>query len=112
MQTYKIALTHHFKKQIKSLLKKNRSLKVELMKVLSNFEKPKEISIGKGVYKLRVAGNSKGKSGGYRLYVLVIEFEGILAPVCIYSKNEQENLNLKELTYHLQKVNEELSPIA
>lgn len=108
MPIYKVIVTEHFKKQLKGLLKKNRPLKEAFVDALLKFNKEHEISIGHGVYKLRLAGHSKGKSGGYRLYVFIIEVEGILAPLCIYSKNEKENLNKAELSYHLDKVTTEL----
>ena len=79
------------------------------MDALLTFKKDHEISIGHGVYKLRLAGHSKGKSGGYRLYVFVIEVDGIVTPLCIYSKNERENLNKAELSHHLDKVKSEVS---
>ena len=62
-----------------------------------------------GIYKLRLKGQNKGKSGGYRLYIFVMEIEGILTPVCIYPKNEKGNLEFAELSWHLDKIKEELS---
>ncbi len=109
MPTYKVIVTEHFKKQLRALVKKNRPLKEALVNTLLAFNKDHEISIGHGVYKLRLAGHSKGKSGGYRLYVFIIESDGILTPLCIYSKNEKENLNKAELSYHLDKVKFEAS---
>lgn len=83
-------------------------MKVNLREELVGFSKEKAISIGSGVYKIRIAGHGKGKSGGYRAYLLAIEIQGILAPVCIYSKNKQENLGFEELTWHVNRVKEEL----
>ena len=105
---YEIVITEHFKKQLKYLLKKNPPLKETLKQELLAFNKDQWISIGKGVYKVRLKGHSKGKSGGYRLYIFLLEIEGILTPICIYSKNEKENLNYKELTFHLERTKEEL----
>lgn len=109
--TYKIYVTGHFKKQLKRLLKKNRSL-VDMLKVeLVNFNKQQAISIGMGVYKIRLKGHGKGKSGGYRLYVFIMEIEEILTPICIYPKNEKENLTYKELSRHLESTKEELEKL-
>jgi len=105
---YKIIVTEYFKKQLKRLLKKNRSLLNEFKNTLLNFDKQQSVSIGMGVYKLRLKGQAKGKSGGYRLYVFVMEIDGILTPICIYPKNEKENLNYDELIWHLEKTKEEL----
>lgn len=105
---YRIVITGYFKKQLKKLVKKDLHLKENLKKELVGFSKQKSISIGCGVYKIRVAGQSKGKSGGYRAYLFIIEVENILAPVCIYAKNDKENLGYEELTWHLKKTKAEL----
>lgn len=107
--TYKIIVTEYFKKQLKRLVKKNRSLISTLKNALLNFQKQQTISIGMGVYKLRLKSQTKGKSGGYRLYVFAMEIEGILTPVCIFQKSEKENVSYRELTWHLEKIKEELS---
>jgi hypothetical protein len=108
---YKIVITDYFKKQLKRLVKKDTGLKDNLKKELLGFHKRSAISIGSGVYKIRIAGQGKGKSGGYRSYVFILEVAGILAPVCIYSKNIKENLNYEELTWHLTKTKEEISKL-
>lgn len=108
---YKIIVTEYFKKQLKRLLKKNRSLLNEFKNAILNFNKQQSISIGMGVYKLRLKGQSKGKSGGYRLYVFVLEIYGILTPICIYPKNEKENVSYGELTFHLKMTKEELKKL-
>lgn len=89
--TYKIKITDYFKKQLKRLVKKNQA-----------------IPIGAGVYKMRLKGQNKGKSGGYRLYILIIETDGILVPIYIYAKNEKENLRYEELSLHLENTKSEL----
>lgn len=109
--TYKIVITEYFKKQLKRFLKKNRRLLNDFKEALLNFDKQQSISIGMGVYKLRIKGQAKGKSGGYRLYVFIMEIDGILTPICIYPKNEKENLNYDELTWHLEKTKGELKQL-
>lgn len=108
---YKIIVTEYFKKQLKRLLKKNRSLKQVFIDALHVFKKETAISIGSGVYKMRLKGQGEGKSGGYRLYVFIVEVDGILTPICIYSKNEKENLTYGELSWHLEKTKEELKEL-
>lgn len=108
LQMYKIIITDYFKKQLKRLVKKDKNLKENLKNDLLSFQKKTALSIGSGVYKIRIAGQGKGKSGGYRSYIFVMEVEGILAPVCIYSKNEKENLSYEDLTCHLAKTKQEL----
>ena len=106
---YKIVVTEYFKRQLKRLVKRNRALKKVFIGVLSTFKKETAIAIGSGVYKLRLKGHSRGKSGGYRVYIFVMEVEGVLAPICIYAKNEKENLTYKEMARHLKNVKVELA---
>ncbi len=109
LQMYKILITDYFKKQLKKLVKKDPCLKENLKQELLIFDKRKSVSIGSGVYKIRIASQGKGKSGGYRSYLFVMEIEKILTPICIYSKNVKENLSYEELTRHLMKTKEELA---
>ncbi|MCK9186506.1 type II toxin-antitoxin system RelE/ParE family toxin [Candidatus Gracilibacteria bacterium] len=105
---YKFIITNFFKKQLKHLSKKDVELKEHFKKVLINFRKEVAVSIGNSVYKIRIQGLGKGKSGGYRLYIFLLEIKGILCPICIYPKNEKENLSLKELNDALERTKEEL----
>lgn len=108
---YNIVVTSHFKKQLKRLVKKNRSLKADLIHALEHFQTQTYASIGRGLFKMRLRGQGKGKSGGYRVYIFVMEIEGILAPISIYSKNEKESLSADEITYHLERTKEELEEL-
>lgn len=105
---YKIVITNYFKKQLKKLAKKDLQLKQNVKQELTGFSKQKAISIGSGVYKIRIAARGKGKSGGYRAYLFVMEIEGVLSPISIYAKNQKENLTFEEMTWHLRKMKEEL----
>lgn len=108
---YEVLVSNYFAKQAKRLIKKNRELKETLRTALFNFDKKLAISTGQGVYKLRIARRGKGKSGGYRLYIYVIEINKILTPIAIYSKNQKENLTLNELNNSLERVKEELKSL-
>lgn len=105
---YKIVITNFFKKQLKRLIKKNPLLKQDLINVLANFRKELAISIGRGVYKFRLKNQEKGKSGGYRIYVFIVEVDDILVPIAIYSKSERENFTLGELNDCLERTKNEL----
>lgn len=107
-QMYKIIITDYFKRQLKKLVKKEAKLKENLKEELIRFDKNRANSIGSSVYKIRIASHGKGKSGGYRAYLLALEIDGILAPLCIYAKNQKENLTLGELILHIKKTREEL----
>lgn len=54
------------------------------------------VSLGSGLYKIRLAGQSKGKSGGYRTF-LVYKKGHIAIYIYGLNKNEQENISDKEL---------------
>lgn len=108
---YEVLISKYFAKQFKRLAKKNKKLKENLRTALSNFNREYAIAIGHGVYKFRLSSENKGKSGGYRLYVYVIEVNKILTPIAIYQKNEKENLSFNEMSKHLEKVKAELSDL-
>lgn len=108
---YKIVISSYFKKQLKKLVKKNRKLKDVFKNALVNFDKKTSISVGMGVYKIRLQSPGKGKSGGYRLYIFILEIKKILTPVVIYTKSDQENLTINELVKHLDMVKFELEEL-
>ena len=106
---YEVLVSNYFAKHFKRLAKKNSKLREALRDALFGFNRDLAISIGQGVYKLRLASENKGKSGGYRLYVYVVEINKILTPIAIYSKSEKENLAPDEMSEHLERVKDELS---
>ena len=108
---YRIIFTNHFKRQLKKLVKKDKNLKKNLLLALGDFTPASSIDIGRGVFKIRIAGQSKGKSGGYRIYLFVIEVNNVLTPICIYSKSEKESITAKEMTGHFYRVREELEDL-
>ena len=105
---YRVIITDYFSHQFKKLAKKDAKLIANLREALRNFSKHKAIFIGSKVYKIRIVGQGKGKSGGYRVYLLLLEINGVIAPVHIYSKNSTNTLTIKEITYSLQRTKEEL----
>lgn len=106
---YRIVITDHFKKQLKKINKKDREIKQVVKMALRTFNKKVSASIGNGIFKLRIKGLQKGKSGGYRLYVFLIEIESLLAPICIYTKNETESITASELNNHLEEIMTEIN---
>ena len=105
---YKTILSEYFKNQLKKLAKKDPQIKNTFRDSILGFDKQKAISIGLGIYKLRIKKNNTGKSKGYRLYIFILEIEKILTPICIYEKNSKSNMTKKELTHHLEKIQSEL----
>lgn len=75
---------------------------------MEGFKVEQAVSLGKKIYKIRIARKGEGKSGGYR-FVLMLEIEdNLIIPICIYAKNERNNVSFKELTYHLELIKQEL----
>jgi mRNA-degrading endonuclease RelE of RelBE toxin-antitoxin system len=92
-----------FKKNIKELRKKYRSIKEDikpLIQQLKSGETPgSRISGNKyPVYKVRVknSDNKKGQSSGYRVIYYTITTEAILLTT-IYSKSERANISNREI---------------
>lgn len=59
------------------------------------------VSLGSGLYKIRLAGQSKGKSGGYRTF-LIYKKEHTAIYIYGFNKNEQDNISDKELQMYKQ----------
>ena len=101
---YNIIVSKNFASEIKDYLKKFPSL-TEEMKFLkeSLMSNPKQgISLGSGLYKIRLANKSKGtgKSGGFRVvtYLLQITETGTnIYLVTIYDKSEEESIDKRDL---------------
>ncbi len=81
-------------------------------KTLESFSRDIETHIGRGIFKVRVKGNNSGKSGGYRLYIFVIELRKLISPLCIYSKSDLTNIRMDSLTEHLKKVQSDLNEMS
>ena len=83
--------TELFDKQIKKLRKKNKNIKHDLDKFLSNFETlhTQSTTIKKNLFKVRIANSSKnkGKSAGYCVYYYVL-VETTTYLLTIYDKSE------------------------
>ena len=100
----KISAIPSFKKDLKRLGKRYRSLKDDYKKLLvSLHENPLQgVDLGGGLHKVRMAITSKGKgkSGGARvitLVALVSAEEGEVLLLTMYDKSERENISDKEL---------------
>lgn len=90
-----------FAKQLKRLVKKYPSLKVEYERLIEMLEKSPEhgTPLGSNCYKIRLAITSKGKgkSGGARVITLVIFEAQTIYLLSIYDKSEQADISDKEL---------------
>lgn len=105
---YEYLILNHFKKQLKALVKKDPGLKRRLINELEGFKIEQSVSLGKKIYKIRIARRGEGKSGGYRVVLILRVENNLIIPVCVYAKNERNNVSFKELTHHLEMIKREL----
>ena len=99
--SFNIIATEPFERKLKQLVKKHKSLKTDLQKIIEQLEENPTLGIplGNECYKIRIAITSKGKgkSGGARIitYVRVVSENVFLMD--IYDKSEQATISDKEL---------------
>lgn len=97
----KIVYTSVFYKRLKVFRKKHQSIFDDLEKQL--LETPEMgTSLGNGLYKIRLAVESKGKgkSGGYRVITYLIENKNSQTTInmlIIYDKSEESNIDKQSL---------------
>ncbi|MDD2780165.1 type II toxin-antitoxin system RelE/ParE family toxin [Sulfuricurvum sp.] len=93
----------HSKKQLK---KRFRLIDSDVTKFLHSLESVDDlgISLGDGIYKVRIANSdkNKGKSAGYRLITLLKVIESNIYLIYIYDKSDFENITEKELDEIIQ----------
>ena len=97
-EAVKFQFSDDFKIAFKRLLKKYRTLKQDLLKVMDEIqESPSEVGVPlfATVRKMRMAISAKGrgKSSGARLILSLYQQEGIVFFLFIYDKNEMENVS-------------------
>ncbi|MEX2594028.1 MAG: type II toxin-antitoxin system RelE/ParE family toxin [Anditalea sp.] len=99
--SFEVLTTSGFKRDSKSLLKKYKSLKSELLELIASLkEDPTQgTPLGNDCYKIRlaIASKGKGKSGGARVITCVKVVDGLVYLLTIYSKSDKENISDKEL---------------
>jgi mRNA-degrading endonuclease RelE of RelBE toxin-antitoxin system len=109
--------TPNFEREAKKLIKKYRSLKAELLDLISDLENnPKMgVLISENVYKIRLAVKSKGKgkSGGLRIItyveVEIIEKEEQIDVylLSIYDKSDRGNISDQFLEQIIEEIKED-----
>ena len=99
----KVEISATFKKNIKNLQKKYRSIRKDvepIIKQLQNGELPGDriSSVGYLVFKLRINNSdvTKGKSGGYRL-IYYVQTEKAIILLTIYTKSRQVNISTEDI---------------
>ena len=106
--SWKIIATTRFKKEVKRLIKKHRSLKVDLSNfVLDLSDNPIQgVDLGNNCRKIRLAitSTNKGKSGGARVIVLLVFEDKNVFLLTIFIKSETENLGPNDLEEMIKEV--------
>jgi mRNA-degrading endonuclease RelE of RelBE toxin-antitoxin system len=105
---YKVIPTPEFIKNLKTLKKKYKNIKNDILELANELEKTPTIgtNLGNNTFKVRIknSDNNKGKNAGYRIITYCINDIKEVFLVTIYSKSEKENileLELKELIARL-----------
>ncbi len=98
---YNVQLSANFQKEAKKLIKKYASLKAELAALFTQLENNPTlgISLGNGVYKIRlaIASKGKGKSGGARVMTYVKVIDTTILVFSIYDKGEKGTITDEEI---------------
>ncbi|MDP2630457.1 MAG: type II toxin-antitoxin system RelE/ParE family toxin [Candidatus Uhrbacteria bacterium] len=107
---YQIFLSGHFAREIKGFVKKHPNILAEIGVALSAFDKASATSLGANTYKMRIGSKSAGhgKSGAFRMVILLIEVDSIIAPLAFYAKADRANISRQEILYHIEMVKREL----
>ena len=99
--SYSVKYIPKFGKELKKLVKKYPSLKLEFAQLIESLkDNPQQgTSLGKNCYKIRlsVASKEKGKSGGTRVITCIIVSDKTIYLLTIYDKSNKETLTDKEL---------------
>jgi mRNA-degrading endonuclease RelE of RelBE toxin-antitoxin system len=106
---FRIIPTPEFEKQTKKLSKKYPALRQDLT-ILQELllENPKAgTPLGDNCYKIRLQNTSvkRGKSGGFRVIIFLLEGDKIIRLLAIYSKSEKDNIPDEEIKRILKRNN-------
>ena len=106
--SYSIDFSNYFKRKSKKLAKKNPSLKEDLQQLVKLLEDEPltGISLGKGIYKIRLNISSKnaGKRGGGRVFSFIEVDEEAVTLFAIIDKAENDTLSSSELEQLLKEL--------
>jgi mRNA-degrading endonuclease RelE of RelBE toxin-antitoxin system len=106
--SYKIVSSKGFKRDVKPLAKKYRSLKNELSDLFDSLETNpiQGDDLGKSCYKIRlgIESKQKGKSGGARVITYVVTENEEVILLTIYDKKDKSNLRANELDELLKEL--------
>ena len=106
---FRIVPTPEFVKQTKKLSKKYPQLRQDLTSLQNILQdNPKDgTHLGDNCYKIRLQNMSakRGKRGGFRVIIFLIEEDKMIRLLAIYSKSEKDNIADEEIKKILKKNN-------
>ncbi len=105
---YEIVAIDEFQKDVKKLYKKYKHIKNDILELINTLELNHDIGInlGENLYKIRVKNSDTGgKSGGYRVIYYAKLQNNKIYLMSMYSKTQQENIDMSKLKILLKKVN-------
>ena len=97
----KFKITATFRKSLKKISKRHKSIKEELIQLTNVLTSNPEagIPLGSQLYKirLRISKSSIGKRGGYRVIYYLKLSDDLIVYIDIYSKSEKETIPILEI---------------
>lgn len=106
--SYKVESVATFRKEVKKLIKKYPSLKIELAGLGEKLTKNPNTGtpLGNNCYKIRmaVASKGKGKSGGTRVITHFHIAADTVFLLSIYDKSDQENISDKQVINLIKQI--------
>jgi mRNA-degrading endonuclease RelE of RelBE toxin-antitoxin system len=105
--SYEVRVVDEFKKDVKKLFKKYRSIKTDILDLIEKLEEDYTIGIdlGSNLYKIRVKNSDiGGKSGGYRVIYYTRLTNDRVYLLTIFSKTQKENIDVKSLKPIVDKI--------
>lgn len=110
-KNYSVTAIESFRRDARKLIKKYRSISNEIIALSEALsENPTMgISLGDGVYKvrLRIASKQKGKSGGARVITCVKVVRETVYLLSIYDKSEQSDIADEKIQELIQEIPED-----
>jgi mRNA-degrading endonuclease RelE of RelBE toxin-antitoxin system len=107
---YKVKTIPRFERDLKKLVKKYPSLKLEYIELVSHLKDNliQGTSLGNNCYKIRlsIASKGKGKSGGARVIIYIQITAEIIYLLTIYDKSNIDSISAAELNQLLKFIDD------
>lgn len=106
MNDYNYKITQYFLEQIGDYKKRFPDIKKDIYFAMKKFDVRTSQFLGNKLYKVRVNSSNleKGKSGGFRLIILLFRNDNVLVPITLYFKGDKKDISRDEMKAHLLKV--------